>query len=609
MHIKSVRFKFIKFFTPNTYFWILILFLAFFLRVYGLNLNPVGISHDDELHEILNAKSLALTGLQNPGTVTGIFTQNDSCSGNCVYGELGSFILIPWMWICPLSLFWVKIPFALASLGIVFFIGKVFENFSKNSKVGLLVALAVAINPWAIHFGRTAYFTSFSYLFYIIGIYFFTRKGTFKSNLILGTILSIIGSMFYFGTKPILPFIILWGIAYNSISLRIQNIKFTLSLAFIVGLLIGSYFIFLSNSYAGRRLNEISQFTPREIATEVNNQRQSSLDIPLVRDFIINKYNININSRIEKYLGFFSPTFLFLKSAGSTNIYYDSNHGYYYLIDLFFLICGIIAIFRSLRTGIFILSAIALSVIPAAIKTTGDTIYALRAALAYPLISGVIGWGVFYFCKTILCTKQLTIKKLNFSKIIVAFVVLAYLISLGNFLIMYWYRNPIDKNIGWYFHKRVLSNYISRLTNETNKKVVIVTAQPIDTFNTYVFFSNLYNSKSNILEINKVYKSGNYEYQRVKFVNNCTQVSVNDLKTSTIFIEQTINCSLDQNNTSKITNPKDGGGMYNIINDALCTKFKLARYPYPRTIDQFNIEGMDLETFCSTWITNPDQTI
>lgn len=609
MYIKSARFKFIKFFTPNTYFWILVLFLAFFLRVYGLNLNPVGISHDDELHEILNAKSLALTGLQNPSTVAGIFTQNGSCLGNCVYGELGSFILIPWMRIFPLNLFWVKIPFILASLCVIFFTGKTFENFSKNYKVGLLAALAVAINPWAIHFGRTAYFTTFSYLFYIIGIYFFTRKNNFKSNLILGAILSIIGSMFYFGTKPILPFIILCGIACNSTSLKLQNIKFTLILFFIVSLLIGAYFIFLSHSYAGRRLNEINQFTPSQISTEVNNQRQSSLDIPLVRDLIINKYSVNINSRIEKYLGFFSPTFLFLKSSGSTDIYYDSNHGYYYFIDLFFLIFGVIAILKSLRIGIFILLLVALSVIPAAIKTTGDTVYALRTALAYPLISGVIGWGVFYFCKIILSTKQLTLKRLNFSKIIVAFVVLTYLISLGNFLIMYWYRNPIEKNIGWYFHKRVLSNYISRLPNQANKKAVIVTTQPVDTFNTYIFFSNLYNNKSSILEINRVYKSGSYEYQGVKFVNNCTQVTADDLKTSTIFIEQTLDCSLNQNNTNKIANPKDGGGMYSIINDSLCTKFKLDRYPYPRKIDQFNVEGMDLKTFCSTWITNPDQSI
>ena len=133
MHIKSIRIN---------YLWILIILLALFLRIYGLDLNPVGLSHDDELHEILNAKSLALTGLHKPSTVAGIFTQNDQCPGNCVYGELGSYILIPWMRVFPLSLFWSKIPFVLASLGLVFFTGKLFENLSNNSDVQMLRELS-----------------------------------------------------------------------------------------------------------------------------------------------------------------------------------------------------------------------------------------------------------------------------------------------------------------------------------------------------------------------------------------------------------------------------------------------------------------------------------
>lgn len=589
----------------------IIILIALFLRVYGLDLNPIGLSHDDELHEILNAKSLALTGLQNPGTVAGIFTQNDSCSGNCIYGELGSFILIPWMWIFPLSLFWTKIPFVLMSLGILFYTGKLFQNLSGNIKIGLLTGLVIAINPWSIHFGRTTYLTIFSYFFYILGAYFYTRNISFKSNLILGTFFSIIGSMFYFGTKPILPLIIIWGILYNPLSLKLKNIRFTAFLLIIIVTLISLYFILLSNSYAGRRLGEISSTNSNSISTteEVNTQRRISLEIPVIRDLLINKYLVNINTRIGSILGSFSPSFLFLRSAGDTDIYYDSNHGYYYLPDLLFLLFGIMALSFNFKKGIFILSLMLIAVFPAAIKTTGDTVYALRIGLVYPLISGLIAWGIYYFYHNTSIYKFNLIRKLSLSKLFIILITFTYILCLTNYLSMYWYRNPIDKNIGWYFHKRVLSSYITRLKNNTDGRVVVVTAQPVDTFNTYIFFSNLYNNKVNILDINKVYKSGNYEYQRVKFVNNCAQVTANDLKTSIIFIEQTINCSLDQKNTNKIANPKDGGGMYNIINDSLCAKFKLNRYPYPREINQFNVENMDLETFCSTWITNPDQPI
>ena len=126
MHTKSIKVTLPYVLRSPNYLWIIIILLALFLRLYGLNLNPVGLSHDDELHEIINAKSLALTGTHAPGRVAGIFTQNDQCPGNCVYGELGSYILIPWMWIFPLDIFWSKIPFVIVSLGIVFFTGKLF---------------------------------------------------------------------------------------------------------------------------------------------------------------------------------------------------------------------------------------------------------------------------------------------------------------------------------------------------------------------------------------------------------------------------------------------------------------------------------------------------
>lgn len=607
--LKSIKLKLFPFFNHYS-LWFLIIFIAFFLRIYGLNLNPVGISHDDELHEILNAKSLALTGSHKPGTVAGIFTPNNHCPGNCVYGELGSYILIPWMWIFPLDLFWSKIPFVLASVGIAFYTGKLFQNFSGNYKIGLLTGLVIAINPWSIHFGRTAYLTIFSYLFYILGVYFYTRNKSFKTNLILGTFYSIVGSMFYFGTKPIFPLIVIWGILYNPLSLKLRNLKFTSLLLIITIALIFLYFILLSNSYAGRRLGEISSTNSSiSITEEVNLQRHESLEIPMIRDLLINKFSVNINARIESILGSFSPSFLFLRSTGSTDIYYDSNHSYYYLLDLFFFIFGMLALAFNFRKSLFILSLILIAVFPAAIKTTGDTIYALRIGLVYPLMSGLIAWGIYFVYKNIASYKFKPFGSLTLSKLFIFLIAFSYILCLINYMSMYWFRNPIDKNIGWYFHKRILSNYITRLINNTDKNAIIVTAQPADTFNTYIFFSRKYNDKSNIIEINKIYESGDYKYNGVKFVSSCTQVSANDLIESTIFIEQTINCSLNQNKTNKIANPKDGGGMYNIINDSLCNNSKLNRYPYPRKIDQFNIETMDLKTFCNTWITNPDQHI
>ncbi len=575
--------------------WILILFLAFILRTYRLDLNPVGISHDDELHEIINAKSLAKTGFQSPGTVAGIFSTNNSCQGNCVYGELGSFIVAPWMMIFPLNMVASKIPFVLASIGIVFFGGKLLENLSKSSRVGLLTGLLLAVNPWEIHFGRTAYFTTFSYTFYLAAAYLYTKNFSYKLNLFGGTVFSIIGSLFYFGTKPILPFIILWGILYNFYKFKNHYLKFTFVMLGIVTLVMSGYILLLTNSYAGRRIKEIG-IDPNEIKSQVDEQRRVSLDIPLVRDTTINRYTVQANILTEKYLGFLNPVFLYVKSTGSTDIYYTSNHAYNYLIDFPFLIIGLIALGTVLPNGLFLLSLVAISILPAAFKITGDTIYTLRAGLAYPLLTGITGWGIVFLYD----------KFRKFKKVFLILLIFVYVLSVLYFLIMYWYRTPFEKSMGWYHHKRTLVNYIQRLNQSSNKEVIVITAQPADTFNTYVFYSGLYNDAGKIKQINNVYKSQNYEYNGIKFINNCESINQDDLENKVIFIEQTVKCKLDQNNTFKIANPRDGGGVYNIINESLCNSYQLNRYPNPRRLSDFKVEDLTNEKFCHLWITNPD---
>ena len=592
----------------HKFFSIAILLLAAFLRLYGLGLNPIGMSHDDELQELINAKSIAMTGQPSFSMAAGIFSSIKNCPGNCVYGELGSFILIPWMRVFPLDLFWSKIPFVLASLGVVYFTGKLFENLSNSQKVGLISAFIVAINPWAIHFGRTAYFTTFSYTFYISAAYFFTRRKSLKSNVLRGTIFSIIASLFYFGTKPILPFIVVWGLLYNIYTFRKFDLKFNLLIVALCASIIGLYLFLLSQTFAGRRISEVGLGSIYNIESIVDEQRRISLEIPFVRDIFINKLTVQAGIVLEKYLGFFSPVFLYVKSIGSTDLYYVSNHAYNYIIDFPFLMLGVMAMASGFLTGIFTLSLVGLAISPAAIKVTGDTIYTLRTGLAYPLLSGITGWGIYYMHQKILRFQKTSdwAKKFSLSKLFIILIGLTYTVSLIYFLVMYWSRVPIDKSQGWYLHKRVLANYIQRVKNENGGRIFVVTAQPADTFNTYIFYSGKYDNKETILEINSVYASQNYEYKGATFTNDCGQNLTNEYKNgTTIFIEQGSNCSLDSPSV-KIANPKDAGGLYNIHNETLCSNFPKNKYPYPRNLEDFQIEKMTKEDFCIKWITNPD---
>lgn len=562
-----------NFLTKDVLVWSVILLLALFLRLYGLDLNPVGITHDDELHEIINAKSLAITGSNIPGVVTGIFTQNPYCIwGDCVYGELESYILIPWMRFFPLNLVLSKIPFVLGSVLLVFTTGKLFENLSKNATIGMIVGLLVAINPWAIYFGRTAYPQLVSHLFYILGAYFFTRHKSYKSNLILGSLFSFFAFLIYFGAKPILPLIILWGIIYNLYQFKLHHVKFTFLFVLIVSAIIGGYFLILSNSFAGIRVAEIET-------------TKSSL-------------------RLERFLDFFSPMSLFLTGQRATDNSYITGYGFHYLVDLPFLILGILTLFKNLPITLFVFSLITISVLPAAIKTSETSIYSLRAALAYSLLSGLIGWGC-YFC----WSKVLILKQKYIAKILLVLVIILYILSLAYFLLIYWHRLPRDQATRWFFHERVLTNYISRIQSKNDKKIIVLTARPDGIFNTFIFYSGIYNDKNTINDINSKYLSGNFEYKGASFIDDCQEITKQDLDNSIILIDQTnpVKCELYQKDTPKIANPKDAGGIYNIVNESLCVNYPSNRYPQPQNIYDFKIENLTDEAFCKIWITNPDQ--
>ena len=576
--------------------WAAILFLALLLRSYGLNLNPVGISHDDELNEILNAKSVALTQTQRPGFVAGILTQTDQCKfiGDCVYGELGTYIQVPWMYFSPLGLAFSRIFFVLISLGLVIATGKLFENFSKSTTIGMIAGLFVAINPWAIYYGRTAHTILSSHLFYVLAVYYFTRHNSYKSNLIFGSITALIASLVYFGAKPILPLIIIWGVSYNLYQFGLRNIKFTFQFLLVVTVVIGGYLLILSNSYAGKRFTDIENGAQRNAGVIIELGGSTSWRVGRQVD--------KVTPRIESFLGFFSASSLFLTGQRASDNYYLSGHGYYYLVDFIFLILGIMAISSRFGRAMFILLLIAISITPAAIKISGTSIYSHRASLAYPLISGIIAWGL-YFCWNKVSAKSFL------AKIFLLSVAVVYSGSLIYFLFVYWYRSPVEQSTRWFFHERVLANYITRVQkNNENKKLIVISGRPDGIFNSYVFYSGVYNNKEGIIEINSKYLERDYAYQGAMFTDDCSKIAQEDLAENIIFIDKINNpeCEINLGNTSRISNPRDAGVIYNIVNDSLCKDYSIGRYPYPKSIHDFSVENQTDEVFCKTWITNPE---
>ncbi|HPT66098.1 MAG TPA: hypothetical protein PK257_02190 [Candidatus Woesebacteria bacterium] len=567
---------------------ILVMLLALMLRFWRLDLNPVGIVHD-EIHQLVNAKSLALTGMGAAGTGAGIFQNEAYCDGNCIFGELPTYLLIPFAFF-KTSFPSLKIPFVLASVLMIFWFIKLFENLTKNKWIGIIVGLMIAINPWAINFGRTAYENTFAFMFYGWSFYLLAKEPFKLKNQIWAIILGFMASLCYFGAKPIFVPLILIGLGYGFWIER-KNIKKYLLLALMTILLMGGYGLILKNSNAGSRLKETSLIN-EVVRNQVNEERRKSLEIPIVRDIFINKYTVLGKVLLTKYFAGLAPDYLFNQGEVGFDHFMITNHAFMYLFDLPMIILGFYALGTiSASALVFILTTILVLPITSILGNSATT-YALRNGLIYPILAAIVGIGIYF-----LITK---IKNKNWKKVMEISLGLVYLISLINFLVMYWYRNPVEKSVGWLFYEREAVRYIDLVKDENQEtKFEIVTGDPVDLIYAYALFSGKINDKNFILKMNEVIKNRSYEIDGIKFSKNCP-VKIDDDVVYLTAADK--NCVKNQNNLVQIVETRDYGAKWLVPNDILCKDIKLGQHPSPKKIEEFKIENMDKETFCKTWI-------
>lgn len=567
---------------------ILVLILAIVLRFWNLRLNPVGLVHD-EIHQLVNAKSLALTGQGAAGTAAGIFQNEPFCDGNCVFGELPSFLLIPFAFF-KTTFPGLKIPLILANVLMIFWFIKFFENITKNKWIGAMVGLMITLNPWAINFGRTAYENIFSFMFYAWSFYLLSKKPFTIKNQVLAIVLGFAASLSYFGAKPIFVPLMFVGLGYGFLMEK-KNIKKYIMLAILTVVLMVGYGIVLKNSYAGLRLSE-TKLLSVEIIGQVNDERRMSLETPVVRDIFINKYTVLSKILLKKYFNGLAPNYLFNEGELGNDHFMIASHPFMYLIDLPMIIVGFYHLaLLSIPAVLLIVSIIFILPITPMLSNFANT-YALRCGLLYPILAAMAGMGIYYLIKVI---KN---KKAKFLTGI--FLLIIYLVSLTNFLVMYWYRTPFDKSGGWMFFERQAAKYIV-LSKEINKdnKFVVTTPDPVDMIYEYAVFSGRINDKNFIKEMNGSIKSRKYEIDGIKFSKTCP---IKIEKNIVYLLSAGKSCIVNQNNMIRIAEVRDAGDRWQIPNNVACDGFKLPQYPYPRKIEDFSIEKMDRKTFCETWI-------
>ncbi len=551
----------------------LILILAFILRTLFLNLYPNNLTND-ELHFVLNSKSVFyqfsdLAKQWNPLSLTTIPQESSS--------ELPFILTTLGVGILPLGLFTSKLIFVIFGVGSIYLLYLIAKKlFSEN--IALLSSLIFTINPWSIYVHRTAFDAPLAIFFYLLTLYLLLILK--KQKTLLAFIPALLAFYCYIGTKviflPIIFVYLLFAFFNNKKDKKYYIIVFLLSIFLL-------FFYYFRIGDGSKRISELVTPFNQEIIDQSLLERNQSFISPF-RYIFSNKYAVFTNNFIIKYLGNFDPNILFLK-GDQTYLVSLWHHGYFYLIDFAFIILGIIGLYKhKLNLFYFIIGLIALSPIPEAIRIDKIPAYAFHSCFQYPFFCILIAFGILEFQKL----------KIPYNRTIIYFL---YIISFIFFLNIYFFRYPIYQSEGFFFGRRLVSNYI-RLS--PNKKIIVISPEPDSLFRTHLFNNNLF-KKTNIKEISSQYQKqdrNNFIYQNIIFTK---QIPETFDKNTIYIIDKQSNFTPPQN-VLVINKLNDPANLFYILNDTLCNSYKLDNYVHDLHFSDLNINRLDPSQFCQKYI-------
>lgn len=562
---------------------LVIFVLCLLLRTFWLDKVPVALAHD-ELNYILNAKSLFLTGRNIPLTSSGLFSLGEK-GFDVVIAELPSFLISWWIGINKLSLFNARVLYALLNSfsGVVLFL---IVRRLVSLKVALASFFVYTFNPWSFHFGRIAFETSLTSLFYLTGIYLTLRNRGW--NMFWGLLFFVAGFLSYLGTKLVfLPFIFL-VLIYKYFDMNTWEERRRVWIYAGIAIFIFSLYVFsLRFQPVGSRTGELLFFNQGWAGSIVNDERLHSIQNPLLSVFS-NKPVAIFKRFVSVYLGAYSTDFLFLN--GETRWAYAFwKHGPFYIIDAFLIVLGFLYLFSKKRKACYFFGSLALAAPIVSAVGLVEVSYVIRSFMLFVSLIVFSGAGIAFLYEVL--------QKYRF--VFVGFI-LVYLIFAGSFLYNYFYRYSIASGNGWFFQDRILANYLYRLMNDyTDQEVFVVSSEPKIVFEEFLFYSNIYSDRGTAVDINKRMEKKDFSYKQVKFVGECPDLL--SKKGAVLVIDAKINCGIS-NPESSIVSLYDAGDMYLIYGDKLCGTYSRPSYYYLDGFGSLDIEQMARGNFCKNWI-------
>lgn len=443
---------------------VVIVLLAFLLRVYHLNSNPPALSWDEAAWGY-NAYALGTDGRDEFGVFLPYkYLESYGDFKPPVYAYLD---IIP-VKVFGLNAFAARFPSAffgtLTVLLTYFLVKRLFFKF-KDKKykeyLALVSAFVLAVSPWHIMLSRAAFEANVATFFVVAGVLAFL-KGVQSNKWYLLLSASILVIPFYTFNSPrvvvpILGIILVVGYWRKLWDHKLQSILAGVIVVLMLAPLIG----FLRSPQAELRFQEVNIFTDSSIVKTSNQEIANAGNSPIAK--LLNNRRVGYSlDFIKHYLDHFNPTFLFI--SGDVNPRFSTQDvGELYLWSIPFFIAGAFLLFYK-REGEWWLIPVWLlvGIIPAA--TARETPHALRIETSLPMFQILVAYGFVSFLRKVKYEPKITI---------VLLILLGF--NVVYFLHGYYAHYPREYSDEWQYGYEDAVNYVQSV--QQNYTHIYVTDQ------------------------------------------------------------------------------------------------------------------------------------
>lgn len=369
---------------------VLIIALAFILRAWQLDKFPAGFNADEAAIGY-NAYSIIQTGRDEYGEILPLSFKS---FGDYKPG-LYFYFVMPFVAILGLDEWAVRLPSAILGTGLIFLIYLISVQIFKDKKTGILSALLLAINPWAINFSRGGWETNAATFFITLGVYLLI-KGLKKNVYLFYSLLAFLISIYLYQsprlTIPLFIFCVLIFFWKEIIRIIKNNIKKSV-VSFIILLLlsfpIALQFLSGGGSERFQGLSFLSDIGPISRINELRGEHDNPDS--LLSKLAHNKIAVYGISFLGGYLDHFSGDFLFINGDPLIRNKIPEA-GQFYLIEALFLIVGLLFLIKF-ESRLKYLIVFWVLTAPAASAMTYQTPHAVRALSMVVPLTLLMGYG------------------------------------------------------------------------------------------------------------------------------------------------------------------------------------------------------------------------